>query len=62
MIGPKNMHLGIILISLTLVGVLFLPVEFVISAIIFTLVVRGGLNLLRLAEARNEKSAGLDET
>lgn len=59
---PKNMNGGAWAASVALFGAFLLPIEFVVSAMIFALVIRGGLHLLELAGSQNAKPEELDET
>jgi len=57
----KNRNSGIIIVFLVLAGIIgLLPVEFLISALLFALVVRGGLYLINLAIASDPKTKELD--
>ncbi len=61
MILLKNRNIGAILAFLTLIGIIgLLPVEFLISALLFALVVRGGLYLIHLAIASDPKAKEFD--
>ena len=51
---------AIIFVLLGIVGML--PVEFVISALLFVLIVRGSLHLIQLATASDSKTKELDKT
>jgi hypothetical protein len=62
MYGPKKLNGGAVIACCALASSFLLPIEFVISAMIFTLVVRCGLHLLQLADSGNAKPEELDET
>lgn len=59
----KNRNIGVIIALLVLVGIIgLLPVEFLISALLFALVVRGGLYLINLAIASDPKTKEFDNS
>lgn len=51
---------AIIFLLLGIVGML--PIEFVVSALLFAIIIRGGLHLIQLATASDSKARELDKT
>jgi hypothetical protein len=63
MYRPKSPFVSVVVVSFLLAGFVgLLPIEFVISALIFALVIRGGLQLIRLATAESTNAKEFDQT
>lgn len=62
MYGSLKRNDAVVIACVALVSAILLPIEFLVSAMIFTLVVRCGLYLLQLADSSNAKPEELDET